>query len=129
MLADINYNRFGQNTRLKTEWKKKKKNTIFSHNLDNEWWKHHHARDSLSLGGKKYQFSSLGNLNLSFFFSLSLFLSLMIGVWILIIKVLRHNLRDNLLKITVNKMNIKFLMNSFLILYLGFIFFCICVYL
>lgn len=72
MLADINYNRFGQNTRLKTEWKKKKKNTIFSHNLDNEWWKHHHARDSLSLGGKKYQFSSLGNLNLSFFFSLSL---------------------------------------------------------
>lgn len=80
------------------------------------------------LGEKKYQFSSLGNLNLSFFFSLSLSLSLMIGVWILIIKVLRHNLRDNLLKITVNKMNIKFLMNSFLILYLGFIFLYMCLF-
>ena len=64
----------------------------------------------------------------SLFFSPSLSLSLMIGVWILIIKVLRHNLRDNLLKITVNKMNIKFLMNSFLILYLGFIFLYLCLF-
>ena len=127
MLADINYNRFGQNTRLKTEWKKKKKNTIFSHNLDNEWWKHHHARDSLSLGGKNTNFPLLA-IWTSLFFSPSLSLSLKIGVWILIIKVLRHNLRDNLLKITVNKMNIKFLMNSFLILYLGFIFLYLCLF-
>ena len=77
---------------------------------------------SLSWGKKNTNFPLLA-IWTSLFFSPSLSLSLMIGVWILIIKVLRHNLRDNLLKITVNKMNIKFLMNSFLILYLGFIFF------